>query len=335
MTRRRALGRVTAAAVTTLLVAGCGQPATRTVPLNVSVPTSSNTADPTPSLGPVTPGKSSNGTTQLIAVDGNVQRKYRVHVPITAPAGPRPLVVVLHSGGSQPQTVQYNIGLDTVADRLGLYVAYPEAVGGRWNDHRKKSVKSSGGVNDVHFIAAVIRDMRLRQPIDLKRVFVIGHGDGGIMAACFAAARPAAVAGIGLISAQLADGTGCTPPKKRISVVIVHGTADPLFPSAGSVKDGVRSLPATVNYFRSLDRLSGRGVHRQLPDRDPHDGTRVSKTVWGDPKHYMVESYTVTNGGHPWPGAESSPRSLVRYGRTSRDLDTSALVGHFALDVRR
>ena len=330
--RARRLTRCGASATVAavLLAGGCANQ-TRTVPLDLSTAGSASTPAP---LGPVTPGKSSNGRTVLVTVDGDVQRSYRMHIPLTAPSGPRPLVIVLHTGGSRPQTVQYTVGMDNVADRLGLYVVYPEAVGGHWNDGRLDNIKSSGGVNDVDFLVSVLKDMRAREPIDLRRVFVVGHGDGGIMAACFAAAKPKLVTGIGLISSQLGDDTTCSPPKKPVSVLLVHGTADPIFPSEGSFDDGLRSFPATVDYFRALDRLSGSATTKKLADRDPQDGTRVSRAVWGDPKRLEVAVYTVRGGGHPWPGGETSSRTLARLGRTSRDLDTSAVIGHFALDVR-
>lgn len=325
---RRAAGAV----VTAAFVASCAAAPT-TVPLDLPA---ANDATPsaTPVARPVTPGKSTNSATYSVTVDRNVPRDYRMHVPLTAPPGPRPLIIMLHGGGSRPQTVQYNIGLDSVADRLGLYVAYPEAVGGHWNDGRKDNVVSSGGVNDVHFIETVIKDVRKRQPVDLSRVFVVGHGDGGIEAACFARARPNLVAGIGMISSQLPDSTGCKLPDKRLSVLLVHGTADPLFPSKGSVKDGLQSLPATLRYFRSLDGLTRRGASKKMTDRDRQDGTTVVRTVWGEPTKHLIAYYSVKGGGYPWPGGESSSRSLARLGRTSRDLDTSGVVGHFALDVR-
>jgi polyhydroxybutyrate depolymerase len=195
-------------------------------------------------------------------------------------------------------------------------------------------VIKSGGVDDVAYIMAIIRDMRARQPIDLSRVFIVGHGDGGVMAACFAAARRNAIAGIALVSSQLADGTGCSAPKKPISVLIIHGREDPVFPWNGSTDVGLRSVKATNDYFLSLNKLPQKGVKKAMTDRDPKDGTKVAKTLWGDPKRYMVALYTIDKGGYPWPGGETSSRSLVRLGRTSRDLDTSAIIGHFALDVR-
>jgi polyhydroxybutyrate depolymerase len=336
MNRWGGLMRYMAAILIALFLAACGDQA-QTVPIHVGdpAPTTTGTSSTSPTTpAPVVPGKSSNGRTLLIPVGDELQRMYRVHIPLTAPEGPRPLVVVLHGGGSRPQTVQYSVGLDNVADRLGLYIAYPEAVGGYWNDGQAENVRKSGGVDDVAFIMAVIQDMRARQPIDLKRVFVVGHGEGGIMAACFAAAKPNAVAGIGLVSSQLIYDSRCLPRKKPISVLMVHGTKDPVFPWKGSLDKNLRTVKSTADYFLSINRLSGTGSKSAMADRDPHDGTRVAKTVWGEPKRYMLALYVVTNGGHPWPGSDTSSRNLATSGRTSRDLDTSAIIGHFALDVR-
>jgi polyhydroxybutyrate depolymerase len=329
---RRTLIPVLGGAVVSLALAGCG-PSGGAIPVSVPLTTTTNA---TPTLGPVTPGRSNGGHTQLVSVGGE-QRSYRIHTPLTAPPGPRPLVIALHGGASSPQTMEYSIGLDNVADRLGLIVVYPEAVGGFWNNGRERSVKASGGLDDVAFLAAVLKDVRKRQQVDTARIFMVGQGDGGIMAMDFAGRRKGVLAGVAVVSAQLVNSYDFHPPTQPISVVIIHGTSDPAFPAGGTSDASaglLRSVRATTDYFLNLNGLSGAGKTTAMPDRDPSDGTSVRRTVWEKAGADSVALYTVKNGGYPWPGGVVSSRSLATKGRTSRDLDASSVVGHFALEVR-
>ena len=61
-------------------------------------------------------------------------------------------------------------------------VVYPDAVALNWNDGRKASSIPSQAqqVDDVAFVAAMIRELEGRRPIDPKRIFAAGFSNGGI-----------------------------------------------------------------------------------------------------------------------------------------------------------
>lgn len=302
----------------------------------VAGPTNTPTAT-TPALIPATPGRSTNSRDFLIQ-SRDEQRRYRTHVPLAAPPGPRPLLVLLHAGGSSPQTMEFTIGMDSVADRLGIFVAYPEALGGYWNNQRAASVRRSGGRDDRTFVRDVVRDVQRRSSIDSSRIFVGGHADGAIMAALVAAKYPETFSGLAMVSGQLLA-RPALKPSATTPVLIIHGTRDPLFPYAGTevAKTGpLLSVDDTVRVFLGALKVKAKGVTTARPDRDPRDGTRVSRTTWGPPSgDPLVTLYRVQNGGSPWPGGLVQTRSSVTRGRTSRDLDASAVIGHFVLDTRR
>src|SRR5262245_29243693 len=62
-----------------------------------------------------------------------IERHFILHLPASAPRGPRPLVVVLHGSGQLLPEVRDWLPIDPVADREGFVVAYPEAIAGRWS----------------------------------------------------------------------------------------------------------------------------------------------------------------------------------------------------------
>ena len=66
--------------------------------------------------------------------------------------GPRPLVIVLHGSGQPPQELRDWLPMDPIADREGFVVAYPDAIGGRWNYGERPDEK----VDDLGFIDALL-----------------------------------------------------------------------------------------------------------------------------------------------------------------------------------
>jgi polyhydroxybutyrate depolymerase len=321
-------------AVAAVALVGCSQDS---IPVNVPVFTETTVS--TPAVPPpATPGRVSNSKDVLIS-SGGTQRRYRIHVPMVPGSGPRPLVVALHSGGSSPQGMEYSIGLDSVADRLSLFVIYPEAVSGHWNNGRPNSAKRSGGIDDAQFIVDVVGHAISRQPIDRKRVFVVGHGDGGIMAMNVAATHSEVFRGVGAVGGQMVDLLGQPRPKTPMPALFIHGNADPVFPWQGvaTAKDGgpLLSVDATVKVYLALNGLgAAKPTVTAMPDRDAQDGTTVLRSVWGpSPTGFTVALYTVAGGGQPWPGGEVATRTQATRGRTSRDLDAANVVGHFAIEA--
>lgn len=330
MSRWSRLSVIVAVAVLT----GCSQK-----PIPVNIPLATETTATTPAAPPpATPGKVTNARDVLIS-SGGTQRRYRMHVPLVPGTGPRPLIVALHAGGSTPQGMEYSIGLDAVADRLALYVVYPEAIGGFWNNGRPASVRRSGGIDDAQFVLDVVASARKRAAVDSDRVFVVGHGDGGIMAMNVAALHSDVFRGVACVGAQQVNLPGQPRPRTPMSALFIHGDTDPTFPWGGTsdAKLGpLSSVVGTVNAYLALDGLSAaKPTVTKLPDRDPQDGTTAARSVWGpSPQGFTVTSYTVLGGGNPWPGGHVVTRNQANKGRTSRDLDAANIVGHFAIETR-
>jgi len=67
----------------------------------------------------------------------------------------------------------------------------------------------------------------------------------------------------------------------------------------------------------------------QLPDKDPSDGTKVRKEIYGGCRDGVeVVLYAIEGGGHTWPGGlQYLPESII--GRTSRDFNASEVIWQF------
>src|SRR5262245_36744951 len=109
-------------------------------------------------------------------------RRYLVHVPAdSAPGTPMPVLIALHAAGSSAAHFQRYSRLDRVADREGFLVVYPEGTGSdllSWNAGNCCGDARQRGVNDVAFVAAVLRDVARQWPVDRTRVYLTGHSNG-------------------------------------------------------------------------------------------------------------------------------------------------------------
>jgi polyhydroxybutyrate depolymerase len=251
-------------------------------------------------------------------------RTYRLHVPAFFGSPPRrPLLIALHGLGGSGPTMAASSGLSAEADHYGFAVAYPSALGHRWNDGRV----GAAAPDDVAFLDTLVSDVAGRTAI--TRVFVAGMSNGGFLALRLACERSGRYAGFAAVSASLpaAVQPHCAPSADP-AVMIVHGDADPLVPFGGGADrvDGapVLGVPATANYYAEQAGCPAHWSTRSF-DLVPRDGTSIA--VWnaqpcrGEPVNVTV--WQVLHGGHAWPGSRMLVPASWRVGRTSHEFSAS------------
>lgn len=257
-------------------------------------------------------------------------RAYSVHVPASVdPASAAPLLLVFH--GVPRTDMRVLTGLDAVADALAFIVVYVEAYPafGDW-DIGCGDCTAAGfrGADDVGYVRSLIEKLRGDIAVDRQRVFVAGFSQGALLThrlACEASDRIAGAVSVG--ATMLASvGQRCTP-SSRLSMMIVHGDADPEFPPGGRQEGDVStlSIDATVQRWVALEACAATLTVTMLPDT-ADDGTTVERRDHAScATGGRVTFYDVHGGGHTWPGApvDFSPA----LGPKSRDLDASAVIG--------
>jgi polyhydroxybutyrate depolymerase len=263
---------------------------------------------------------------------GGLQRTYLVHVPagVDHPTG---LVLNLHgagaNGGAQAAISHY----DTVADQLGLVVAYPDGIDQSWADGRGASTPDRQGVDDVGFLSALIDQLVRDYGIDPGRVFVTGISAGAFMADRLACDRADLVAAVAPVAGTLGSSVPCAP-SRPVSVLETHGTADPVVPFGGGPMNGrggpsdVVSATDMAARWRDVDRCPA-PVEDTLPATG--DGTAVHRfTAAGCADGSAVVLLQVDGGGHTWPsGSFALPADTV--GLTTGATDISLASGQFFL----
>ena len=94
-------------------------------------------------------------------------------------------------------------------------------------------------VDDVAYIDAIIADVSARYAVDPRRIFLVGHSNGAFMSHRMACDRASEIAAIvALAGATFNDAMRCAPTEP-VSILDVHGTADPTIAFGGGVLAGV------------------------------------------------------------------------------------------------
>jgi polyhydroxybutyrate depolymerase len=160
---------------------------------------------------------------------GRAKRFYRLVVPTSvALERPAPLVVAFHgmlvdSKDTMPKYTKLN---DT-AQRHGFIMVYPDALGGVWGILPDKVAA------DIAFFDALLARLSADYRIDRQRVYVLGMSNGGYFAQLLAAERSSVIAAAashsGILGLQTLGGINA---KRKFPVMIVHGSADFIFPVA-------------------------------------------------------------------------------------------------------
>lgn len=280
-----------------------------------------------------------NNYSDSILIKG-LYRSFMVHLPISYDKNLKwPLVIALHGGGGSGGGMGALTDFNSLADRQGFIVAYPEGYEKNWNDGRnEKSIKAqAANIDDVYFISSLIEYLVKDLGVDSKRVYVTGISNGAIMShrlGCELSDRIAAIAPVaGNIPQKMAN---IWSPSRPVSILIINGTEDALVPYGGgdvsflSLKRGkVLSVADTVKFWVNSNGCQGNPDTFTLPHLNPQEST--STVVYKYPgcrNGSEVILYEVNGGGHTWPGGlQYMPENMI--GKTSRDFNATEIIWEF------
>ena len=239
-------------------------------------------------------------------------RAYRLYVPAGHVGLPMPLVVMLHGGTQDAVTFAAATGMNDLAERQGLLVAYPEqppsANAGRyWNwfapGHQRR------GAGEPSLIAGITRQVTDRYGADATRVYVAGFSAGGAMAAVMAAVYPDLYAAAGVHSglpyaaagdvasafAAMKQGPrgSARHPASPLPLIVFHGDQDATVAPANAA-----GLIDHVLAAGSADRRQDVVTTGQVPG-----GYAYTRTCYQDlAGTALAERWTIHHGGHAWSG---------------------------------
>lgn len=268
---------------------------------------------------------------------GGRPRSYLVHLPPQAISGPLPVVISLHGGGGNAQQHRQSSGMDSAADRDGYIAVYPNGSGRlaerllTWNAGSCCAHVRTQGVDDVGFISALIDDLGRRATIDSRRIYIVGHSNGGMMAHRLGEELPERIAAIASVAGAHMPAISSG---RAVPVLHIHSVDDPRalyygglgtpFPLTGSrvlhpsvdatLSAWIQRNGCNSTAFEREFRESGGHTARLLVNGNCRDGTEVA--LW-----------KLTGAGHGWPGARSNMEALL--GPATKVIDANTEIWRF------
>jgi polyhydroxybutyrate depolymerase len=261
--------------------------------------TGCSTGSPSASPSPSGSGGSSESTGSTLAASRDFvvggDRPVTVHVPKAHDTGrPAPLLIVLHGYGSSGREHEAYFHLGDAAERRGMISAYPDgtkdSTGSQfWNATDACCDFDQSGVDDSKYLVGVVAAIKAHIAVDPKRIFLIGHSNGGFMTyrmACDHADVFAAI--VSLASATFAHRADCHP-SAEVSVLEIHATADKVIAFNGGSISGAPAYPGAKETVTTWARYDGCDpVPSKSPKRVDVDNDLTFKD---DPSEATVETW--------------------------------------------
>ena len=170
--------------------------------------------------------------TQLADFTVGGSRPVTVHVPSGYRADhPAPLLIMLHGWGSSGAQHESYLRLAPVADDRGVLYAYPngkrDSHGYRfWNATDACCDFGHRGIDDVRYLTDLVQQISAIANVDPRRIYFMGHSNGGFMSHAMACRRAGLVAAIvSYAGAAPRDWTDCQP-SEPVAVLEIHGDHD-------------------------------------------------------------------------------------------------------------
>jgi polyhydroxybutyrate depolymerase len=265
------------------------------------------------------------GTHDLRVGVADAERSYYLHVPPGAGSGePLPLLIAFHGGGGSASGYREYAGLDTVADREGLLVAYPDGTGplGRrlltWNAGGCCGRAMRDQIDDVAFVRSLIENVSTLVAVDRTRVYATGHSNGAMMSYRVAAEAPDLLAAIAPVGGAmiLEPFEGIRP----MPVLHVHSVDDPRALYEGGLGPPVPLTRSRVDHNAveaELQRwiaLNGCPAEPALVEEktEAATGHTARRLRWAPCESGAeIELWKLTGAGHGWPGSDVGPRQRL------------------------
>lgn len=240
---------------------------------------------------------------------------------------PVPLLILLHAFGGSGQWQEDYWRIGGVAASHGIAFLHPDGTVSKrgprfWNATEACCDYDRTGVDDSTYLQGLIAEAEAVAAIDPRRVFVVGHSNGGFMSyrmACEHAAEVAAIVAFG--AATFRARSDCRPTEP-VAVLHIHGAADRTISYGGN--PGIPGAQGSTEMWAGYDgcepKLTVTGQRVDVAaDIDGPDGPAeaIVSVAQGCAPGGHVELWTI-------PGADHFPD----LSRTFADLVVGFLLAH-------
>lgn len=210
-----------------------------------------------------------------------------------------PMVLVLHGYNNEVKGIGEYTGFDQMAEKKGFIAVYPYGTINEngyyiWNAGNLYN-EWTQGAKDVEFIDSLIHFMVKNYSIDEKKIFVVGHSNGSMMAYRLAAELSGKIAAAACVSGQMVDNKAI--PEYPIAIMHIHGDADMVVPHTGTTEFGfqIPAIDEVIKKWLDWNHCSS------IPTILTHDQNITALKWRGDAE---VRLYLLHGQGHNWPSME-------------------------------
>jgi len=218
-----------------------------------------------------------------------------------------PLVVLLHGYGSTGAQQESYMKFESVAEKNKFILVYPDgtidSVGRRFWNATDACCSFFSQVDDDAYLLAILKEMESRYSIDAKRIYFVGHSNGGFMSYRMACKHPDRIAAIAsLAGASFFKPTDCGATNS-VSVLQVHGTKDEtIFYDGGQILgNSYPSAFASASQWATVNQCTQNALTRstKLDLEGNIAGDETSIKAWTNCQNSSeVELWTVENATH-------------------------------------
>jgi len=262
-----------------------------------------------------------NGT----IISSGEKRSYLLYVPRSYnPSTPTPLVISIHGFIEWPAHQMQITHWNDLADQFGFIVVYPSGTSfpKRW---RTQLEPDSGTMPDVTFISDLIDKLESEYFLDPRRIYANGLSNGGGLSVLLSCELSDRIAAIGTVAGAFSFPWRECPPSRPVPTIVFHGTVDPIVPYIGGPShDPAFALPDIPSWVESLAQRNG---CIPVPFEIPASGAVSGLHYTNCTQNADVIFYTVSGGGHSWPGGEPLPKFIA--GPTNQDIDSTKVMWDF------
>jgi polyhydroxybutyrate depolymerase len=218
-----------------------------------------------------------------------------------------PLVVLLHGYGSTGAQQESYMKFESVAEKNKFILVNPDgtidSVGRRFWNATDACCSFFSQVDDDAYLLAILKEMESRYSIDAKRIYFVGHSNGGFMSYRMACKHPDRIAAIAsLAGASFFKPADCGATNS-VSVLQVHGTKDEtIFYDGGQILgNSYPSAFASASQWATVNQCTQNALTRstKLDLESNIAGDETSIKAWTNCQNSSeVELWTVENATH-------------------------------------
>ena len=242
-------------------------------------------------------------------VSFKAKRPYTIFVPGSYnKSKPAPLILALHGYTSSGDEMEKFLQLTPVAQAKGILYVHPDGAMDStesrfWNATPACCNLTNSSVDDDKYLMSIIDEVSKKYNVDQKRIFIIGHSNGGFMAHHMACAHPDRIAAIASLAGATYDDPSACKAKQPVSVLQIWGTADATINYMGGyiLDNPYPGAAKTIASWAKIDKCLMRVVPLKrtidIESTIPGNETTVGQ-YQGCAKKTTVELWTMKNGFH-------------------------------------